>query len=84
MDEEKIKTLEILEKTRQRKNNIIIKEWEILKRKSLETVMEKMIKNEFKIDEMEKAFWTRRETNSKAKKYGPEKRNNDKEEKFKR
>lgn len=63
---EKIKILEIQDEARERRkkrNNTVIKGWEIPKRDSLEIAVKEMIKLELHIDvEIEEAFWTRRGT----------------------
>ena len=65
--QEKIKKLEMREEIRERKekrNNIVIKGWEVAQRDSLEKAVEEMIKRELHADvTVIEAFWTRRGTN---------------------
>lgn len=49
---------------KEKRNNIIIKGWEVPKRDLLKTAVEEMLKNELKVDAIvEKAFWTKKGTN---------------------
>lgn len=63
----KIKKLEKQENIRERKekrNNIVIKEWKVPKRDSLETAVEEMLQRELHAEvKVIEAIWTKRETN---------------------
>lgn len=49
---------------KEKRNNIVIKGWEVPKRDLLKMAVEEMLKNELKVDAIvEKAFWTKKETN---------------------
>lgn len=51
-----------LEEVKKKKNNIVIKGWEVPKRDLLKTAVEEMLKNKLKVDVIvEKAFWTKKE-----------------------
>lgn len=73
---------------KEKRNNIVIKGWEVPKRDLLKTAVEEMLKNELKVDAIvEKAFWTKKGTNiviAKIKDKEQKKRNNDKEKEFER
>lgn len=49
---------------KEKRNNIVIKGWEVPKRDLLKTAVEEMLKNKLKVDAIvEKAFWTKKGTN---------------------
>lgn len=49
---------------KEKRNNIVIKGWEVSKRDLLKTAVEEMLKNELKVDAIvEKVFWTKKGTN---------------------
>lgn len=49
---------------KEKRNNIVIKGWEVPKRDLLKTAVEEMLKNELKVDAIvEKASWTKKGTN---------------------